>query len=143
MTEPCSPFLSRRRFIVTGAAALAAAWAGAIVQSRLFPGQAATEAKPVEVPFALLPVGGTTLVTYAGSPVFVSRSEDGVLALSLICTHLGCTVQWNAATRSFHCPCHNGYFDEFGDVVSGPPPLPLERLPVQVLKDRVVIGETA
>ncbi len=140
MTEPRSPFLSRRQFIVTGGAALAAAWLGGLIQFRAF-SSASVESKPVEVLLPALPVGGTTQITYAGAPVLVSRSEDGVLALSLTCTHLGCTVQWNAAQRVFHCPCHDGYFDEFGDVVSGPPPLPLERLPVKLLPDRVIIGE--
>ncbi len=140
MTEPRSPFLSRRQFIITGGTALAAAWAGALIQSRLF-STAAVETKPVEIPLSSLPVGGTTQVTYAGAPVLVSRSEDGVLALSLVCTHLGCIVQWDAAKRVLHCPCHDGYYDEFGDVVSGPPPLPLERLAVKVSADKITIGE--
>jgi cytochrome b6-f complex iron-sulfur subunit len=72
----------------------------------------------------------------------VTRSQDGVLALSLVCTHLGCIVQWQSAQHQFHCPCHDGLFDEFGDVVSGPPPLPLERLSVKLLADRIVVGES-
>jgi cytochrome b6-f complex iron-sulfur subunit len=141
MTETRSPFLSRRQFIVTGSAALAAAWLGGLIQSSAF-SAASVEARPVEVMFSALPVGGTTQITFAGGQVLVSRSEDGVLALSMTCTHLGCTVQWDAAKRVLHCPCHDGYFDEFGDVISGPPPLPLERLPVKLLPDRVIIGET-
>ncbi len=137
-----SPFLSRRQFIVTSGAAVAAAWAGTFVQSKLFPPTSAAQATPVEILLAELPVGASRQITYAGAPAVVTRSQDGVLALSLVCTHLGCFVQWQADKRQFHCPCHDGLFDEFGDVVSGPPPLPLERLPIKQMADRVVIGES-
>ena len=137
-----SIFLSRRQFIFTGIASVAAAWLGALVQSKLFPPPTVAEATPVEIALTDLPVGGSKETTYAGAPALVTRSQDGVLALSLICTHLGCTVQWDGAKKQFHCPCHDGKFDEFGDVVAGPPPLPLERLPVKMLADKIVVGET-
>ena len=137
-----SIFLSRRQFIFTGIASVAAAWLGALVQSILFPPAIAAEAVPVEIALKDLPVGATKLITYAGAPAMVRRSQDGVLALSLICTHLGCTVQWNSAEKQFHCPCHDGEFDEYGYVIAGPPPLPLERLPVKMLADKIVVGET-
>ena len=137
-----SPFLSRRQFIVTSGAAIAAAWAGTFIQSKFFPPASAAQATPVEIPLAELPVGASKQITYAGAPALVTRSQDGVLALSLVCTHLGCIVQWQSAQRQFHCPCHDGLFDEFGDVVSGPPPLPLERLTVKRLADKIVVGES-
>ena len=137
-----SIFLSRRQFIFTGIASVAAAWLGTLVQSILFPPATVAEATPVDIALDDLPVGASKQITYAGAPALVTRSPDGVLALSLICTHLGCTVQWNSAKKQFHCPCHDGEFDEFGDVVAGPPPLPLERLPVKTLADKIVVGET-
>ena len=60
----------------------------------------------------------------------------------MICTHLGCLVEWEEATQQFHCPCHDGRFDQFGEVLSGPPPVPLEQIPVQVQGDKVIVGET-
>ncbi len=142
MAEPkTSPFFSRRQFIITSGAALAAAWAGTFIQSKVFPPATTAEATPVEIPLAELPVGGSKQITYAGAPALVTRSQDGVLALSLVCTHLGCIVQWLPAQHQFHCPCHDGLFDEFGDVISGPPPLPLERLAVKMLADKIVVGE--
>jgi Rieske Fe-S protein len=138
-----SVFLSRRQFILTGAAAVVAAWGGALFQSLLFPRTSAAQAKPVEISLGDLPIGANKQITYAGAPALVMRSQDGVLALSLICTHLGCQVKWDAGKRRFHCPCHDGMFDEFGDVVAGPPPLPLERLTVKSLPDRLIVGETS
>jgi Rieske Fe-S protein len=55
-------------------------------------------------------------------------TEDGrnYIALSNICTHLGCRVRWITEREQFLSPCHNGVFDKYGYVVSGPPPRPLD-----------------
>lgn len=145
-TEPGSPpvqpsvFASRRRFIQWGLAAVGAAWAGTAVQSLLFPQPATQEARPLRFPLADLPVGGTRPVTYAGAPALVLRTAEGVKAFSLVCTHLGCTVEWQEATSQFRCPCHDGRFDRFGEVISGPPAVPLEQLAAAVEGDQVVVG---
>jgi Rieske Fe-S protein len=58
----------------------------------------------------------------------VYRDEDGVLhAVSLRCTHLGCLLRFNAAERSWDCPCHGSRFDVDGAVLEGPAQQPLER----------------
>jgi glycine/D-amino acid oxidase-like deaminating enzyme len=58
----------------------------------------------------------------------VFRDEDGGLhAVSLRCTHLGCLVHFNAAERSWDCPCHGSRFDVDGNVLEGPAVHPLER----------------
>jgi menaquinol-cytochrome c reductase iron-sulfur subunit len=54
------------------------------------------------------------------------------IALSNICSHLGCRVRWIADQQQFFCPCHNGVFDKEGNVLSGPPPRPLDRYTVKV-----------
>lgn len=134
-------FVSRRQFIQLGLAVLGAGWAGALVQSRLFPAASSTATGPVSFPLSELPVGGAKAVTYAGTPVIVLRTAEGLRAFSLICTHLGCQVQWQAAGQEFYCPCHDGHYDQFGEVVAGPPPLPLEAIAVQVAGDTVTVGE--
>jgi len=61
------------------------------------------------------------VVKIDGETVGAFRDEDGdVTAVSLTCTHLGCTVQWNPAERSWDCPCHGSRFDRFGAVLEGP-----------------------
>ena len=61
-------------------------------------------------------------------------TDDGqnYLALSNVCTHLGCRVRWIAEKGEFACPCHNGVFAKDGTVVSGPPPRPLNQYPTKV-----------
>ena len=68
-------------------------------------------------------------------------TEDGrnYIAMSNICTHLGCRVRWIAEQNSFFCPCHNAIFDQEGGVVSGPPPEPLERYEVKVEDNQLYI----
>jgi menaquinol-cytochrome c reductase iron-sulfur subunit len=70
--------------------------------------------------------------------VLTHNGRDFV-ALSNICTHLGCRVRWVADRQQFFCPCHNGVFDNEGNVVSGPPPRPLDRYPVHVEDNQLSI----
>lgn len=57
----------------------------------------------------------------------VYRDESGALhTLSARCTHLGCVVHWNAAEKSWDCPCHGSRFAIDGEVLHGPAPSALE-----------------
>ena len=68
-------------------------------------------------------------------------TEDGrdYLALSNICTHLGCRVRWIAEQEQFHSPCHHGIFDKYGYVVSGPPPRPLDEFVTKIEEGNLYI----
>ena len=55
--------------------------------------------------------------------IFVFRDDDGLSALSSICTHLGCNVR--RVSSGFECPCHGSRFDGGGKVTHGPAPKPL------------------
>jgi Rieske Fe-S protein len=58
--------------------------------------------------------------------VHLVRNASGEFAaLSSTCTHLGCSVRWDARADRFLCPCHGGEYDSTGRVIAGPPPLPL------------------
>ena len=137
-----SVYLNRRQFIQLGIASLGAAWAGTFVQSQLFPSESsAGTAQPVSFPLSELPVGGSKAIIYGGVQALVVRTAESIKAFSLVCTHLGCLVQWQPSELEFYCPCHDGRFDQFGEVVAGPPPVPLEQYPVQVEDDLVIVGE--
>lgn len=68
----------------------------------------------------------------AGKPIMIVRGDgDRFTAYSLRCTHLGCTVGWNAEARSFDCPCHGSRFNADGSVLRGPAKQPLKTYGVQ------------
>jgi Rieske Fe-S protein len=68
-------------------------------------------------------------------------TENGrdFIAMSNICTHLGCRVRWISDQDQFFCPCHNGVFDKEGGVVAGPVPRPLDRFEVRVEDGRLLM----
>jgi len=70
--------------------------------------------------------------------VLTSNGRDFV-ALSNVCTHLGCRVRWVAEQDGFFCPCHNAQFDRSGGVISGPPPRPLDKYEVKIEDDQLYI----
>jgi cytochrome b6-f complex iron-sulfur subunit len=72
--------------------------------------------------------------------VILQSAPGTFFAYSAICTHLGCIVQWLPEQREFLCPCHAGRFAPDGRVLSGPPPRPLDPLPVMVVDNRLLIG---
>jgi nucleotide-binding universal stress UspA family protein/nitrite reductase/ring-hydroxylating ferredoxin subunit len=51
-----------------------------------------------------------------------------VIALSTKCTHLGCSVQWNASLNTWDCPCHGSRYDARGKVLHGPAQRDLETI---------------
>ena len=56
-----------------------------------------------------------------GEKVAAYRDQDGRLhAVSGRCTHLGCLVAWNAAERTWDCPCHGSRYSYDGQVIQGP-----------------------
>lgn len=63
-----------------------------------------------------------------GRSVALYRTGEGVYALSLVCTHLGCIVK--PSGKGFECPCHGSFFGEDGSVKKGPAPKPLGWLKV-------------
>ena len=76
---------------------------------------------------ALKTVGGFILTQ---SIYVICTASSTYVALSSICTHQGCMVNYGAASKQFSCPCHGGLYDISGKVLSGPPPSPLKKYTV-------------
>jgi cytochrome b6-f complex iron-sulfur subunit len=69
----------------------------------------------------LTAVGGAMLVDMAGDTVMVVRvSDTKVVALSAICTHAGCSMDYVAGQKLLDCPCHGSQFATDGSVLRGP-----------------------
>ena len=79
------------------------------------------------------------LVPFRKEKTFVLRTEGGFLAISAICTHLSCIVNWNELRKKFECPCHGAKFNALGEVLEGPPPRPLDLYKLQVVEGKIVV----
>jgi Rieske Fe-S protein len=101
---------------------------------------AATPTGRVIARTADLPTGGATSFTdNSGAPaVLVHEPRGDFRAFRAVCTHAGCTVQYDAGHGAFVCPCHGGVYDAAtGAVLAGPPPSPLPQLTVDVSNGEV------
>lgn len=74
------------------------------------------------------------------------KNGDKIVALSPVCKHLGCTVNWNGNPQfknEFYCPCHGGRYEKNGKNIPGTPPLgPLDEYEVKVKDGLIMIGKT-
>lgn len=70
----------------------------------------------------------------------VIRSDAGLIALSDICQHKGCSVE--IQKEGLVCPCHNALFDSTsGNVLRGPATYPLDRIPVREVNGFIFVTD--
>lgn len=65
--------------------------------------------------------------------------EGGIVAISAICTHLGCTPRWLGSEEKYKCPCHGSGFTKDGINFEGPAPRPLERWRISLAEDGQIL----
>jgi cytochrome b6-f complex iron-sulfur subunit len=87
---------------------------------------------PVQVPKKLSEIKVGEVVTVREGKFYLTRTEEGLMALYWRCVHLGCTVPWNQAAQKFMCPCHGSVYDITGQNVAGPAPRPLDYMEIKV-----------
>lgn len=78
----------------------------------------------------------------SGIPVVVIRRPGNpteLLAFNRRCPHEGCRVDWQGEANQFICPCHNAEFSTSGSVTRGPARSPLQRLPVRVEGNQILV----
>jgi cytochrome b6-f complex iron-sulfur subunit len=84
---------------------------------------------------------GSKVFRFGTRPALLLMTAEGEYrALSAVCTHLGCTVQYRNDLHEIWCACHNGLYDLNGRNMSGPPPRPLEAFQVHVRGDEIVVS---
>jgi Rieske Fe-S protein len=71
--------------------------------------------------------------------VWLVRRGAEVIALSSVCPHTGCSVDWEADRRRFVCPCHASAFDVEGRRQAGPAPRAMDQLECQIIEGRVLV----
>ncbi|NQU40600.1 MAG: Rieske 2Fe-2S domain-containing protein [Lentisphaerae bacterium] len=77
------------------------------------------------------PVG--TVKVFDEEKVTIFHDHDGMYAISLVCTHLGCIVSYNDADARFDCPCHGSKFTLQGKVLKAPAPRALDWFEISAL----------
>jgi cytochrome b6-f complex iron-sulfur subunit len=128
-------FLSRLWELGLAAVAVAAAWTSWDFLQPTIPvgfGGKVNGGSPDQVP-----EGGVLSILSART--YLTKEGDEILALWSRCPHLGCRVPWCESAGEFECPCHGTRFNRIGEHRSGPAPRGMDRFPVSVEGDQVVI----
>jgi cytochrome b6-f complex iron-sulfur subunit len=130
--------ISRRDFFGLawkGLGILAAFEIAAMVVSYLFSGKNRNFTTPKQL-LEAGPVdsfGKGTATAFMGGRFYLARQQDGgFIALSLRCTHLGCSISWEENKKRFICPCHSSAFDISGEVLNPPAARALDYYPVLI-----------
>ena len=89
-----------------------------------------------------LPAGSVLMFKFGTRPAMLIHHEDGRwISMTAVCTHLGCTVQYEPQADRIHCSCHGGVYNAYtGANVSGPPPKPLTLYKVSLNPDGVLVS---
>jgi len=150
---PKSPHLSRNDFVKATVGVLGTIMGvavglpaiGYIISPALKPQE--SEAWIPAGPIENYPIGVPTLFTftrtkingwerttnsYGAYVVRISEAESEISAYSNTCTHLSCRVSWKEEVKEYICPCHDASFAINGEVISGPPPRPLDEYETKV-----------
>jgi len=142
--------LDRRGFLKLAAGVIAAGYAGAIgypvyryIASPVEQAAMASAVTEVTLDNALsLPLNSSLIFKFGTTPALLIHHADGTFtALAAVCTHLGCTVNYNPEKKVIFCPCHSGVYNaQTGANISGPPPKPLKQYQVTISNGKVVIS---
>jgi len=141
--------MERRRFIdfILGGSFIAtlAAFLYPVIRYVLPPQQAeAVQKKAAAAKVGELAPNTAKIFKFGSTPAILVNTQEGtLLAFSAVCTHLTCTVNYEPSTGTLYCPCHNGRFDMAGNVVSGPPPRPIETYVVEVAGENIFVSKKA
>ncbi len=95
------------------------------------------KSKKLQTPKQLLEAGPVdsfgmnSVNAFMGGRFYLARQLDGgFIAISLRCTHLGCSISWEESKKRFICPCHSSAFDISGEVLNPPAARALDYYPV-------------
>lgn len=88
-----------------------------------------------------LKANGSKVFRFGSRPALLLLTAEGEYhAVSAVCTHLGCTVQYRNDMHVIWCACHNGTYGLDGRNISGPPPRPLESFQVNIRGNEIVVS---
>ena len=92
--------------------------------------------------FVDIPNNSVKRFPWGGKLGYYFKKVDGsVIALTGICTHMECNVTYRPVEKRFFCPCHDGWYDDTGKNIAGPPPRPLEVYTVTEEGEKLIIAK--
>lgn len=90
-----------------------------------------------------LPVAGALPpIANTKGKFWLVHTNEGIKALYMVCTHLGCLYKWSGSNTRFECPCHGSKFTLNGDYIEGPAPRSLDQFEVQIIDSGNIIAVT-
>jgi cytochrome b6-f complex iron-sulfur subunit len=84
-----------------------------------------------------------SVVEVRAARAYLTQIDGEIVALSEVCSHLGCRVPWCASSGRFECPCHGSVFNRAGDYESGPAPRGMDRYPTTVVDGIIEIDTSS
>ena len=91
-----------------------------------------------------IPTNSVKIFPWGSKPGLLKKNDDGsMLAFVAICTHLDCNVTYLSEQKKFFCACHDGWYDERGTNIGGPPNQPLRRLGIAIEGEELIIKKEA
>lgn len=138
---------TRRRFLnglLAGwGAALSASFLSPLFKFAFPPYQEPEEVILAKSQFGDLAVNEARVFPWGAKPGILKKNDDGThTAFVAVCTHLDCNVIYKPEQRKFFCACHDGWYDEKGINIAGPPPSPLRTLIVTFDEENIIIKRT-
>ncbi len=84
--------------------------------------------------------GSVKTFPWGSKPGILKKTTGGeLIAFVGVCSHLDCNVSYLPDQKKFFCACHDGWYDENGINIGGPPPKPLRRLVVAMEGENLII----
>jgi Rieske Fe-S protein len=123
-------------------------WLGALLASFLYPivkfiFPPYREPDEVILPFSDfedMPSNSVKNFAWGSKMGILKKNDDGSYRVFVgVCTHLDCNVTYLPDQRKFFCACHDGWYDDSGLNIGGPPPKPLRRLFLVIEGDNLII----
>jgi cytochrome b6-f complex iron-sulfur subunit len=80
-----------------------------------------------------LPEKNSSPANFPKVKLWLSNTDEGLIALYKVCPHLGCLYGWSDQDFKFICPCHGSQYEYDGDYLQGPAPRSLDRFAIRIV----------
>jgi len=136
-TTIAPPPLTRREFLFyiwTASMVLSLASTGGVVLWFAYPRFRAGEfGGTFKIDVAKIPTTDAAPENHSDGRFWFVNTGSGILALYVVCVHLGCLYKWVPSNNRFECPCHGSKYQKDGTYIEGPAPRSLDRFVIEAV----------